>query len=799
MLGGFALAAVVFQAPPFGWLGSLTVALSIVVALLAYTTGFRWRQHAQPTRFGLLALRLGAVICLFLTLLHPAWISQRTLDEKPVLAVVLDDSLSMSQTQGATQPRGHEVTKDVAPGPRTGRADANRYQRAVALLRDELKPAVANSHRLRVFDVEARRLRLEKLPPDATAERSPLTDTLLRVQRDLRDDPLVGIALLSDGAEIIDRPTIGGLNQLRVPVHAIDVAGAPGAAGTTPDLSIQAVSANRRALVGNTVRVTVDIAVNGEIDDTPLPISILDGDQLVASRTIRWQPGDESPAGSDRHRRVELEFVPTRPGAFTYTIAVGPQPGEANLANNRETFPLTVRAKPLTVMYIDGVLRWEGKFVREALAADPDINLVSTVRTAPVGADHGSQGLLLAEQLASVDVVILGDVEATYFSADEELRALRTWVTDSGGGLLLTGGYHSFGPEGFGRTVLRDILPVEFSASANPQIERPFNLRLTDAGREHPIFHLSSDRLRDTVFFHKLPPLSGCSRVAGVKPGGEVLAVGSRTSGSQPDQGRPIMVVQQVGAGRTMVFAVDTTWRWRTIVGGFTGDSSFYETFWGQIVRWLASEQTEMPSRLFVSTDRSRYRLGQTIELNITVDDEPRASARAALRTTAPAPANGQTVPSANWKVAAQTVDDRGNRSSIPLADLGDGKYRGTLAARRPGRLDLSVTAEPTQQSRSRPECQAQSRVVTVEVERPDLELLDPRTDPQWLARVTQLTGGRCVQPENIAAWAAQLPADPVRKTVSRSSGAWGDGLFGGAFLVLICAEWILRRRSQLP
>jgi len=109
------------------------------------------------------------------------------------------------------------------------------------------------------------------------------------------------------------------------------------------------------------------------------------------------------------------------------------------------------------------------------------------------------------------------------------------------------------------------------------------------------------------------------------------------------------------------------------------------------------------------------------------------------------------------------------------------------------------VTAEPEHAADAAFERQAQSRAVTVDVERPDLELLDPRCDPQWLTRVAQLTGGRCVQPENIATWASQLPADPVRKTESRSSGAWGDGLFGGAFLALICCEWILRRRSQLP
>jgi uncharacterized membrane protein len=778
MSGGHSVASFVFQTAGFGLTGSLLIAASIAAALLAYTTGLRWRQQVRPTRFVLLGLRLAALVCLLLTILHPAWVSERTTDQKPVFAVVLDDSASMA-----------EATK--------GESQQTRYGRAVTVLSDQLTPALAGSHRLRLYDVEARALTPDDLPVNATAARSPLTHTLLRVQSDLRDEPLTGIALLSDGAERADRPAPGGVQQLHVPVHTIDVAGSPGETPAAADLVLQSVSANRRALVGNTVRVLADLVAEGNPGELRVPVSLLHGGELLASRVVQWQAGE-------RTARAELEFVPRRPGEFTYTVSVGTVPGETDLADNRTTFPLAVRAKPLTVMYIDGVLRWEGKFVCEALGADPDINVISVVRTVRSGADHGSQGLLLPEQLSNVDVVILGDVEATYFSTTDELPALRTWVTESGGGLILTGGYHSFGPEGFGRTVLRDLLPIEFSASPNPQIEQPFNLKLTDAGREHPIFQLTHDRARDTAFFNKLPPLDGCSRIAGVKPGAEVLAVNPRIAAPDGMQGLPIVVVQQVGAGRSMVFAVDTSWRWRLVVGGFTGDSSFYERFWGQLVRWIASDEAEAPAALFVSTDQNRYKLGDTIELNIKLQAGQAADAEAGRARLPPS--------HRSWQVSATALDERGQQMHVPLAELGGGRYRGRLGARRPGRLDLTVTAEPapdalnrTAPVRKRPigapgasGQQAQSRVVTVQVERPDMETLDRLPDPQWLAQVAQRTGGRSIGPDQIETWARQLPADLVRTTVRRTSGTWGDAIFGSAFLLLLCAEWILRRRSQL-
>jgi uncharacterized membrane protein len=769
------LADLTFQSPAFGWLECLALAAGVAGVVFAYTAGLRRTTQGPPARFGLLALRLGAIVCLFVALWHPACVRQETLAQRPTLAVVLDDSASMAQPDA-----GAAVT---------------RYQHAVETLKQRLAPALRRTHELQLFDVEARGLKLDDLPRTAEGARSPLTDTLLRVQQELRDRPLAGIVLLSDGREVSDRPTSGSLEQLHVPVHAIQIA-APSPTAGTPNIAIQSVAANRRAIVGNTVSVAVDLAATGLSGAASVPVSILSAERTVATRTIEWPAGQST-------LRAEVAFIPRRPGELTYVVQVGGAPGETDLADNRQSFPLTVHAKPLTVMYVDGVLRWEGKFLREALSDDPDLNVISTVRTAPPGSDRGSQGLLLPEHLANVDVVIIGDVEAAFFSSSE-IDGLRKWVTEGGGALVLTGGYHSFGPDGFGRTPLRDVLPVEFSADPNPQTDEPFNLKLTDAGREHPIFHLTGDRVRDAAFFQSLPPLAGCSRVAGVKPGATVLAVNPRATATDgagarvsPPSDLPVLVVQEVGAGRTLVFAVDTTWRWRMVVGGFTGDSSFYPQFWGQLIRWTKTDERESPPRLAVATDRAHYKPGQTVEVNIALrppENAPTgATAVSAVSASAPATTPGR------YKVTATALTESGERLSVPLAELDAARFRGSLAVRSPGRLDLLVRAAPLAAAgQGADEMQELSAISTVTVERPDLELLDPRPDPQWLAQMAQLSGGRCVSPDQIEAWAAALPANPAPVTRLASSGAAGDRVLAAMFLALLCTEWILRRRSRL-
>src|SRR5690606_16615375 len=58
------------------------------------------------------------------------------------------------------------------------------------------------------------------------------------------------------------------------------------------------------------------------------------------------------------------------------------------------------------------------------------------------------------------------------------LEAIATWVRDLGGGLLMTGGEASFGPGGYHRTPVEDVLPVTMEIR---QEQRRFSLALAIA------------------------------------------------------------------------------------------------------------------------------------------------------------------------------------------------------------------------------------------------------------------------------------------------------------------------------
>jgi len=116
--------------------------------------------------------------------------------------------------------------------------------------------------------------------------------------------------------------------------------------------------------------------------------------------------------------------------------------------------------------------------------------------------------------------------------------------------------------------------------------------------------------------------------------------------------------------------------------------------------------------------------------------------------------------------------------------------------------MDVTVVAEGTAGAQSQPaggaESKVQSQVVTVQVDRPDIEMLAPRANPKWLSEVTQLTGGRMLRPDQVTEWARALPVKPVETRSVRTSDLWNHPVLAGAFFALLCTEWLVRRWNRL-
>src|SRR5690606_1592406 len=196
---------------------------------------------------------------------------------------------------------------------------------------------------------------------------------------------------------------------------------------------------------------------------------------------------------------------------------------------------LEVRDGPHKILYFEGEPRWEVKFMRMAVAQDPQLQLVLLQRSAEnkfyrLGVDSAAE--LQAgfprtrEELFSYRAIILGSVEAGYFSR-EQLQLLTDFVAERGGSLLALGGRRSFSEGGYAGTPLADVLPVELDGRSDTGFFTELSVSPTQLGQGHAALQLAENPDSSRARWETLPPLSTFNRVTRVKPGATTLLTGS--------------------------------------------------------------------------------------------------------------------------------------------------------------------------------------------------------------------------------------------------------------------------------
>ena len=305
---------------------------------------------------GLLLLRGAGVMSMVLALAKPTWTRENDLVDPGRVAVVLDNSASMSLADPSGPTRFALAREAVG-----------RLKRAVE--GDRSGPRVE----VDVFDINGGPAR----PGAEAGQRRSRTDlrsgALNATIARLRSRPLAALVLVSDGNDNTGRPDLRALADTPVPVHAVGFAADPKASGL--DLAVRTVRAPARAMVHNQIKVDVTVTKTGG-PATRADLVIRRGRESFASQAV------DLPAG-DAEQTVSLTLTPSQTGTFVFTEGVAGPTCERLLSNNAARFPLPGRQRTGHILYVEGFLRYEYKFLKNRFEDDPDVSLVSVVRHPP--------------------------------------------------------------------------------------------------------------------------------------------------------------------------------------------------------------------------------------------------------------------------------------------------------------------------------------------------------------------------------------------------------------------------------
>lgn len=792
---------------------SLTVVLIITAVLLGLLlirprhVPLRWHQWAA-----LIGLRLMAVLLTLFAMLRPSFVY---IKQEPVAAsivLLVDSSRSMQVADSlGDKPRWNAVTRLL-----------DSAANDIAQLNKRFNFAAYE------FDGKTRKLVIQNgkigLSATANGEESGIGAAMSETLERETNKRVLATLLLSDGAQRAlpprDLPPHVAARRLaaeNIPLYTFTF-GKPGGRERA-DLSVTDLVTNETVFAQTPTEVRAQLTANGYTNQR-VKVQLLwegtDGMEIVD--TAQVDTGSDGGAVP-----IALHYTPRTPGEFKVTVRVEAREGELITTNNEVSTFVTVRAGGINVLYLVGAKRVGGgpgpeqRFVRAALAHSPDIVVDRRlINYDPPGADlvevigrqgkesgrpavGGSAGSGDPRTAGSdprtaatgtlPDVIIIDDVDvqglspATWQAIAERVR--------HGMGLIMLGGYHSFGPGGFRDSPLADVLPVDIGpaqrqglgdqAREDVQLRGPLRMRpAAPIGLQHPIMQLQGSEVRGqrsgnktngngaAGIWSQLPPLDGANRIARneLKRNAQVLAE------SDDAQRSPLLVAGQSGDGRVLAFAGDSTWHWQ--MGGF-GEA--HRRFWRQSVLWLAKKDEQTGGRVWIRLAGRQVTRGGRVDFNVGADNP-----------------QGEPIETAQFDVAVQTPDGKTER--VQPTKSGSGWITTFRQTYKPGDYRITVKATDGNQELG-------TAVARFLVPNQDLELGRPAAEPGLMAQLAETTksaGGAALAPEELPELLKRLAEKQpeIKQEVVAKVTYWDTWPFFLVFVGLLSTEWFLRKRWGL-
>lgn len=720
-----------------GWPVWLLLTL-IAVAGAALLWNIRQRHVLSSVRSTAIWLAQTALIALVLLMLwHPAISVARLRPQENVVAVLLDHSRSMGIADNGTP----------------------RLQSAEDLLNNQLLPDLDKRFQVRMYEFGHDAVRIDQarnLVADDNATR--IGDSLKHIASEAGTMPLGAIVVMSDGGDNtggIDRDTIEQLRQLRIPVHTVGF----GPDHFAKDIEIVDVAAPARALVQSRVSARVAIRQHGYAGAT-VKLIVRENDHPLAEQAIVLKP--------DAEQSETVVFDAGAAGAHAFQIGVVPMPGEQNTQNNSVVRLVNVVPKKMRILYMEGEPRWEYKFIRRALEDDQSIEIVTILRTTQnkiyrqgTRDEHELENGFPAkpEELFKYDGLIVGSVEANYFSPEQQ-NMIRDFADKRGGGVLFLAGRFALSDGGYENTPMAEMMPLRLSREKT--WSRDFaTASLTDAGRESVICRLEEDRGQNAARWEKMPQIANYAVMGPPKPGAVVLMNVAEAG----HRATPLLAIQNYGHGRVGLFATAGSWRWKMLQDHADKTHSM---FWSQLLRWLV---TETPGPVLASTPRQVLSDDTHVPLRVSVRDKNYdIVSGATVQTTISRPDGG-----------SDTVD-------LKPDPLEPGMYTGEYTADKPGTYVAETSAHQDKTDLG-------SDALTFRREDGVAENFGAAQNRDLLEKLSRDTGGNYYTPSNARKLSGEVAISEAGITAHDNLDIWDMPIVFLLVILIRGGEWLLRRR----
>ncbi len=607
-------------------------------------------------------------------------------------------------------------------------------------------------------------------------------DALNQVLNDLRGERIAAAILISDGQQnsglITTEQVARRMQGKGIPLFTVGV----GNPYPSKDISLEDLVCPELVIVDNIVKLDLKVLQRGYRQGTGSQVNV----------TIEPEGGDATPVAQqsfelgpeDQAISIEIKFKADQQGTFRVTATVEGDEEELTVKNNSLHRRLEVLDRKIRVLYVDGLPRWEYRYLKNGLIRDASIAAQCFLASAdPSFPQESSPGLdalkgypLSKEELFEYDVIVFGDLNPDMLS-DAQHKITAEFVTEHGGGILFLAGEDSM-PSRYDQSEIANLFPFRLERSEEDSLNRgpltkSFPLQLTLLGKDHVISKLDDDAEMNARLWSTggsgFPGQLWHYPIREPKPQAKVLITHpfEKTSGGKA---QPLVLTTYLGMGTVMFQAVDELWRWRA------RGVAYFEKYYGQAIQWLASSRLKKSTRYAITTDKSIYALGEKVRITATVRDAQQQ----------PATEDTQTL---------RIIGEDGFEPML-LDKVAErpGDYEGTYIPTKTGPFRVAIVADTGSEAE-----ELVHRDFDVVI--PRRESQDRKLNREALAAMAEVTGGAYY---DLADWkqlieSSQIGSAPERhKESSEVKKLWDHWWVLAGLIGLVTIEWVLRKVIKL-
>ncbi|MDI6733137.1 MAG: hypothetical protein QME51_07680 [Planctomycetota bacterium] len=799
---------IVWRSAPETWL--LTLIIIPAVVIFSYLI---YRKERQSVRFlpklFLTLLRSAVILIALIILFQPVSILEKPTTKESTLAILIDDSLSMglkdrhfssNYIKRLTNLTGVDtdlqkpmsridIVNAILSNQKVGLLDKliAKFKVKMYTFSNYLKPVQliekSEDDKLsRQYNIQAQ--------GDSTGIGNAINDLI----NESGGHSIGALILLSDGQSNIGKnplEIIDSFKQSRYtfPIYTVLV-GSP-ESFREKDIELSELSAPDVGIVYDELSFNFTIKSIGFAGDETVKV-------ILSERTVGEKQltivGEENIKLHPSGRQIEsIKYKPSKQGDYIYEIKILPQKDEIIEENNSLVHHLKVVDNTIKILYVESYPRWEYRRLKNALIRDTTIRtatfLVSADPDFPQDASSGvvplTQFPAEAKELFNYDVIIWGDVAPEHLSAHtiKLFENIKRFVDEMGAGIVFVCG-ERFNPERFRKTPLLDLLPLvleddDYIFTSSKRTTEPFKPKLTPEGFSDSIMRMEDNPSRNSTVRELLPGFFWFHPFKKAKPAARVLATHPVLSNKFGL--RPIIATQFYGQGRTFLIATDETWRWCSL----SADKYFYN-FWREVIRYLRGGRLLGTRRIQIKTDKPKYSSGETVKIMLRLYDTDFKPLKRPF-----------------FEVSGEELEGLGTTavkiSLSPLADK-EGYYEGSFIPCKTGLYKISGSLDSTDGKEVAPlgrhgASAPETSYTSFQVNYPQREYERPLPNIELMKDIAHRTKGAFLKITETDKLPNLIkPTSDIIYTETKEDDLWDTPMIFLIFLLVISAEWVIRK-----